>query len=187
MSNEIFHSLSIAGLVAPAATDLFADVPASDPGYVGLATDDGAGDVLSALHAEFQRAIAEPTRSTSPVRWPVQPARPTRQRRPGPVGERQSAQPSAHTQLLDLMQPRENIDRFIARFMADLDPAEPPTLLLETRADEVLQLFSPPGSAARRQALPLTTRRDHHELSPDSALDMFATSVAAASRQETAS
>lgn len=186
MSNQIFHPLFIAGLVPPAAADLFADVPASDPGYVGPAAGDGADDVLGALHAEFQRAIAEPSRPTSPVRWPVQPARPTLRRQPGSGVEPQNEQPSAHKQLLDLVQSREGIDRFIARFMADLDPAEPPTLLIETRADEVLQLFSPPGSAARRQALPLTTRRDHHELSPDSALDMFATSVAAASRQETA-
>ncbi len=186
MSANPFDALGIGG-AGPVgrsgdAADPFADLPmpdavdrrpaaalrAGDAPGAAAADEQEEGDVLVALHREFDRVLVDPSRLEG--------------RHGRPAGSEQREAPWAFEDLcteavrqghvLDMLVPREPLDRFIARFLADLDPADAHLLLNESRPDEVLQLFAPPVAASRKRALPETTRRDHHALSPDSAIDI---------------
>ena len=66
--------------------------------------------------------------------------------------------------LRDILLAREGIDQIIENF----DPLTLCTLLEATEVDDVLHLFAPELARAAKAALPSLTRREHHEVSPDS-------------------
>lgn len=180
MSDPVFQFLDIAGLRPGTAADAFIDLPAATPGRWSAAPRlPASADPLDALHQEFQRVLADPGQLAGRADWLCEPVP-----LPWPAADAAIAGADARTvppppsipRVFDCLLPTESLDGFIARFLASLDPAEPATLLDENRPPEVLQLFAPTPTPAATgggyRSLPVTTRRDHHALSPDSAVDI---------------
>jgi hypothetical protein len=172
-SDDPFHASDI-GAILPAANlhrscgfraDSFVDVPLVAPARSPAPED----DVLALLHEEFCSVLAFPSRLVGNSQW--QPAA-ARLVDASPDFDGLVLHGAAYVQVRDLVVPHEGIDRLMARFMVELDPANVSTLLDATRPEEILQLFGPAAPAGRRLPLPELTRLDHHSLSPDSAVDL---------------
>ena len=171
--DDPFHAFDIGGLL-PASnrhgtiglrTDAFVDLPQVAPAPRPAPKD----DVLALLHDEFRDVLARPSRLGGGIRWA--PATTQRVVAASPDFDGLVLQGAAYRQVRDLVVPHEDIDRLLARFMTELDPANVSTLLDDPSPEEILQLFAPPAEAGRRQPLPEMTRLDHHGLSPDSAVE----------------
>ena len=174
-----FHAFDIGGH-APATgrhravgfrTDSFVDVPLVAP--VRLAA--GQDDVLALLHEEFCNVLAFPSRLVGNSQW--EPAT-SRRVEASPDFDGLVLDGAAYVQVRDLVLPHEGIDRLMARFMTELDPANVSTLLDAGRPEEILQLFGPAVPAGLRLPLPEMTRLDHHSLSPDSAVEIGSFAIA---------
>jgi hypothetical protein len=83
---------------------------------------------------------------------------------PAPTIEDLSRKAEPYPLLRDILQPREHIDRIIENF----DPLGRSSLLDEEPLDDVLRLFAAGLARNSRALVPSLTRREHHELSPDS-------------------
>jgi len=117
--------------------------------------------LLDELHDEFVRVVRDPDQLSGRTDWEgflssgAEPA-------PTLDELREQAQPYAL--LRDILQPPEAIDRLID----DFEPLVSSGLLDAEQADDVLGLFAPELARDARAPLPSLTRREHHDLSPDS-------------------
>jgi len=174
--DDPFQVLGLPAMARPGPGDMFLDIPASDPvRRLGAAVAAAAErDVLDALHLEFRQVLADPSQLVCRSSWLSQPSRPCGA---APGLDLLPADEAGTGRVLDLLVPRESMDCFIGRFTADLGPVDATTLLTESRPEEVLQLFAQrpaPHDGFESAPLPSTTRRDHHALSPDSAVHIGA-------------
>ena len=174
--NDPFAVLGLPAMARPGPADLFFDIPVPDagrrPGAAAVAAAER--DVLDALHREFRQVLADPSQLVGRSPWLSLPTRPGEA---APGLDMLPADRAGAGRVLELLVPRESMDCFIGRFTADLGPLDATTLLTESRPEEVLQLFAEQAATqegAGFAPLPSTTRRDHHALSPDSAVHIGA-------------
>lgn len=123
--------------------------------------------LLTDLHEEFVRVVRDPTQLTGRVDWDSVVSSGDG---PPPTLDELSQLAAPYHLLRDILQPRESIDQIIA----DFDPLHPSTLLDATDTEEVLRLFAPKLAQGAKAAMPSLTRREHHDLSPDSHMDLGA-------------
>jgi hypothetical protein len=129
---------------------------------LSVAVVQGAGvSLFDELHDEFVRVVRDPDQLAGLVGWdhPLVAGG-----EPAPTLNQLQKQAEHFPLLRDILQPREGIDRIIEGFEALtrsrlLDPAAP---------EDVLGLFAPELVRDASASLPSLTRREHHELSPDS-------------------
>jgi hypothetical protein len=120
-----------------------------------------AGALFDELHDEYVRVVGDPAQLAGRIDWegflaPVG--------EPAPTIEDLSRKAEPYPLLRDILQPREHIDRIIENF----DPLGRSSLLDEEPLDDVLRLFAAGLARNSRALVPSLTRREHHELSPDS-------------------
>jgi len=159
--------------VADLSTDPFTDLPQRriPPGREGRQCQGGGDETLiEALHREFDRVVADPSRLLGSADWPAQ-SRP--QQDPAPEFEMLATLASPYVHLRDLVMPPLSIDGCIA----GLDAGTPATLAAPAGwwapsvLPEVLRLFAPEAPATGApSALPVETRRDHHLLTTGTAM-----------------
>lgn len=123
--------------------------------------DPGPAAVLDELHDEFVRVVQDPAQLAGRTDWEGFLAF---RGEPAPTLEELRKQAEPYALLRDILQPRESIDRIIEAF----EPLVRPGLLDADPAEDVLGLFAPELARDARVPLPSLTRREHHELSPDS-------------------
>lgn len=168
-----FGMLGIAGVQSRATTDVLAELlgevwrpaasatPAAAPPNALPPARDHSTALLDELHDEFVRVVRDPDQLAGRTDWEgfltfdAEPA-------PSLDDLRKHAEPYAL--LRDILQPREHIDRTID----DFEPLARSGLLDAAHPEDVLGLFAPELVRDTRTALPSLTRREHHELSPDS-------------------
>lgn len=121
--------------------------------------------VLDELHDEFVRVVRDPSQLAGRSDWG------------GAVAPEAASSTAVHALgqaaelsplLLDILQPPGSIDQVIQQF----DPLSRSTLLDVDGPEDVLRLFAPELAHDMRVAVPSLTRREHHELSPDSHVRM---------------
>lgn len=140
-----------------AVTQLLADgAPLSD-----TRRSPASAALFDELHEEFVRVVRDPTQLAGRTDWEGFLA-PDGVRAPSLDELSQQAEP--YPLLRDILLPREGIDQVIQ----DFDPLGRSTLLDVEGPDDVLRLFAPELAHNVRVAVPSLTRREHHELSPDS-------------------
>jgi len=113
------------------------------------------------LHDEYIRVVGDPSQLAGRIDWagflaPVG--------EPGPTIEEMSRKAERFPLMRDILEPREHIDRIIDNF----DPLGRSSLLDEEAPDDVLRLFAAGLARNTTPLVPSLTRREHHELSPDS-------------------
>lgn len=168
-----FAMLGIAGVQSRATADVLAELlgevqrpaasatPAAAPPNAPPPARDPSTALLDELHDEFVRVVRDPDQLAGRTDWEgflafdAEPA-------PSLDDLRKHAEPYAL--LRDILQPREHIDRTID----DFEPLARSGLLDAAHPEDVLGLFAPELVRDTRTALPSLTRREHHELSPDS-------------------
>ncbi|MDH6594213.1 hypothetical protein M2165_004102 [Variovorax sp. TBS-050B] len=187
--DDLFGVLGIEGAGPQPAEDLLAELLGEPPTHAGrspepltplLADGEGGGididapanagpqhtragpsALFDALNDEFERVVRDPAQLTGRADWDSAPA-------PGgervPTLEELSRAAGEYHLLRDILQAREGIDQLIA----EIDPLGPAVLLEESSAEDVLRLFAARLARERRTAVPSLTRREHHDLSPDS-------------------
>lgn len=176
--DDPFGELGIAGIAGiagvagnePASTadalaELLGEVPSRTalphaPGHEVPAASTG---LLETLHHEFNRVVRDPTQLTGRADWDD---RNTLGFEHAPSLDELSRQAEPYPLMRDILEPRENVDRMISGF----HPLARPTLLDPDETEEVLRLFASAELRGTPAALPSLTRREHHELSPDSAV-----------------
>lgn len=121
----------------------------------------GESALFDALNREFEHVVRDPTQLTGRLDWDTGPA-PGGER--APSLEELSDEAGKYHLLRDILQAREGIDQIID----GVDPLGPSLLLEEGAAEDVLRLFAPGLARAAKPVLPSLTRREHHDLSPDS-------------------
>lgn len=121
---------------------------------------DPAG-LIDELHEEFVRVVRDPDQLAGRTDWEGLLAAGGE---PAPTLDELSKESQAYPLLRDILQPREGIDRIIEGF----EPLDRSTLLDAPNPEDVLSLFAPELAGDARASLPSLTRREHHELSPDS-------------------
>lgn len=147
---------TLAGLLGERPRHEAPPVPAARPPAPALAES-----VLDELHQEFVRVVQDPDQLTGRADWEGfvvfgSEAAPT-------LAEL-SRQAEPYALLRDILLPREGIDQIIDEF----ESLARSGLLDAERSEDVLGLFAPELVRQARPALPSLTRREHHELSPDS-------------------
>lgn len=125
------------------------------------ATLGGLAALLDELHDEFVRVVRDPDQLYGRTDWEGLLAS---DGEPAPTLDELREQAEPYPLLRDIVQPREGIDRIIEGFEA-LDRS---TLLDAQQDEDVLGLFAPELARNAGASLPSLTRREHHELSPDS-------------------
>jgi len=120
-----------------------------------------AASLFDGLHEEFVRVVQDPTQLAGRTDWEgiLAPGG-----EPAPTLEELSQQAEPYPLLRDILLPRERIDQVIA----DFDPLGRSTLLDIDDSEEVLRLFAPEIARRARASVPSLTRREHHDMSPDS-------------------
>lgn len=116
---------------------------------------------LDELHDEFMRVVRDPTQLAGRADWEDFPAADGES---APTLEALSKQAEPYPLLRDILLPREGIDLIIEGF----EPLGRPGLLEAEPPEEILRLFAPEPARDARASLPILTRREHHDLSPDS-------------------
>jgi type VI secretion system protein ImpM len=116
--------------------------------------------LLRELHQEFDRAVQDPTQIGLGAVWNTQSAAGTG---PAPGLDDLRHEAGKFALLRDILEPRQAIDQLIHHF----DSQEPSALLDAPRPQDVLGLFTDTARAGK-PPLPTLTRRDHHNVSPDS-------------------
>jgi hypothetical protein len=167
-----FGVLDIAGArsrpVMDTLAELLGEIPRSELRTVPHAArqasplaNAGPAALLDELHDEFVRVVQDPAQLAGRTDWEGFLAFGGE---PAPTLAELRKQAESYALLRDILQPRESIDRIIEAFeplvrsgLLDVDPAE-----------DVLGLFAPELGRDARIPLPSLTRREHHELSPDS-------------------
>ncbi len=132
-----------------------------DPATVRGSTRDAAAQLLDGLHEEFVRVVRDPEQLGGNADWDGAFAGDGEK---APTLDELSQRAAAYPLLRDILMEREDIDRVID----DFDPLTPSTLLDATEIDDVLHLFAPELVHGAKPSLPSLTRREHHEVSPDS-------------------
>lgn len=117
--------------------------------------------VLDDLHDEFVRVVRDPSQLAGHTDWAGVPV-------PGAAPSTSmpdlSQQAKSFPMMLDILRPPGNIDQVVQ----DFDPLGRSTLLDMDGPEDVLRLFAPELARSVRATVPSLTRREHHELSPDS-------------------
>lgn len=121
----------------------------------------GPEALLDDLHDEFVRVVSDPDQLAGRTDWEGIFAI---DGEPAPTLDELSKQAEPYPLLRDIVLPREGIDCIIDGF----EPLDRSTLLDAPHAEDVLSLFAPELARDAQTALPSLTRREHHELSPDS-------------------
>lgn len=169
---DAFAMLRIAGVQPRSTADvlsgLLGESRRSDAASVLAATSQPstAATVLRVplfdeLHDEFVRVVRDPDQLAGLGGWDHLSLAGGE---PAPTLNQLQKQAERFPLLRDILQPPEGIDRIIEAF-----EALTPSRLLDPHAPEdVLGLFAPELVRDARASLPSLTRREHHELSPDS-------------------
>lgn len=123
--------------------------------------------LLTDLHEEFVRVVRDPTQLTGRSDWDSVASSGYA---PPPTLDELSQLSETHHLVRHILQPPEGIDQTIA----DFDLINPSTLLDTTEIEDVLRLFAPTLALGAKAAVPSLTRREHHDLSPDSHMDLGA-------------
>ncbi|MDH6168960.1 hypothetical protein M2282_004124 [Variovorax boronicumulans] len=119
------------------------------------------GALLGELHEEFVRVVQDPDQLSGRTDWDgfvVFGAE------AAPTLEELSRQAETYPLLRDILQPREGVDQIIEEF----DSLATSGLLDAEHPQDVLGLFAPELARDAKVPLPGLTRREHHDLSPDS-------------------
>lgn len=124
--------------------------------------------LMEGLHAEYVRVVQDPAQLAGRADWEHLLAA---DGEPAPtLGDlRKEALP--YSLLGDILRPRESIDQLLAGF-AHLGPD---TFFAGGDSADVLHLFAADLARSARTALPSLTRREHHDVSPDSHMRLGAT------------
>lgn len=122
---------------------------------------DTAALLLDGLHEEFVRVVRDPDQLAGQADWEGML---TSDGDSAPTLDELSHRAAPYPLLRDILLEREGIDQIIDNF----DPLTPSALLDATEIDDVLHLFAPELARGAKAALPSLTRREHHEVSPDS-------------------
>ena len=117
--------------------------------------------LLDELHEEFARVVRDPAQLAGRTDWEGFLAAGGE---PAPTLDELRRQAEPYALLRDILLPREGIDRIIE----DFEPLVTSGLLDADRPDDVLSLFAPELARDAGVPLPSLTRREHHDLSPDS-------------------
>ena len=120
-----------------------------------------AASLLDELHEEFVRVIQDPDQLAGRTDWEGFLAFGSEA---APTLEELSRQAEPYPLLRDILLPREGIDRIIEEF----EPLARSGLLDAEPSEDVLGLFAPELARETKVPLPSLTRREHHDLSPDS-------------------
>lgn len=143
------------------------DTPQHDVERTPRTRANPANMLLTDLHEEFVRVVRDPTQLTGRIDWDSVASTGDE---PPPTLDDLSELAKPYHLLRDILQPREGIDQIIA----DFDSITPSTLLETSEIEEVLRLFAPKLANGAKAAVPSLTRREHHDLSPDSHMDLGA-------------
>lgn len=125
------------------------------------AASSAAAPLLDELHDEFVRVVRDPDQLAGRVDWE---GLLSSDGESAPTLDELRKQAEPYALLRDILLPREGIDRIIE----DFEPLGRSNLLDTEQPEEVLGLFAPELARDARASLPSLTRREHHELSPDS-------------------
>lgn len=125
------------------------------------ATPGSPAALLDELHDEFVRVVRDPDQLSGRTDWEGLLAP---DGEPAPTLDELREQAEPYPLLRDIVQPREGIDRIIEGF----EPLGRSALLDAPQEEDVLGLFAPELARNAVASLPSLTRREHHELSPDS-------------------
>lgn len=120
-----------------------------------------ASVLLDALHEEFVRVVQDPGQLSGHTLWEgfaVLGAE------AAPTLEELSRRAETYPLLRDILLPREGIDQVIEAF----EPLARSKLLDPEPSQDVLGMFAPELAREAKVPLPSLTRREHHDLSPDS-------------------
>jgi hypothetical protein len=169
---EPFDVLGMPGSRSPSTQDvlstLLAEAPrsgaptaASMPAGIPRLAPDSPEGLLDELHEEFARVVRDPGQLAGRTDWEGFLAMDSE---PAPSLDELRKQAEPYALLRDILQPRESIDRIID----DFEPLAHAGLLDAAEPDEVLSLFAPELARNTVAPLPSLTRREHHQLSPDS-------------------
>jgi hypothetical protein len=164
-----FGVLDIAGARPRPGMDTLAELlgerPRSEartaPAVQPLANPGHAASLLDELHEEFVRVVQDPDQLAGRTDWEGFLAFGTET---APTLEELSRQAAPYPLLRDILLPREGIDRIIEEF----EPLARSGLLDAVPSEDVLDLFAPELAREAKPPLPSLTRREHHDLSPDS-------------------
>lgn len=126
-----------------------------------LTAPGGPEALLDDLNDEFVRVVSDPAQLAGRTDWEGIFAI---DGEPAPTLDELSKQAEPYPLLRDIVLPREGIDRIIDGF----EPLDRSTLLDAPNTEDVLSLFAPELARDAQTALPSLTRREHHQLSPDS-------------------
>lgn len=128
---------------------------------ISLTAPGGPKSLLDDLNDEFVRVVSDPDQLAGRTEWEGIFAI---DGEPAPTLDELSKQAEPYPLLRDIVLPREGIDRIIDGF----EPLDRSTLLDAPNMEDVLSLFAPELARDAQAALPSLTRREHHQLSPDS-------------------
>lgn len=134
-----------------------------------------AGVLLDELHEEFVRVVQDPGQLSGSASWDgfmVLGAE------VAPTLEELSRQAATYPLLRDILLPREGIDQVIEAF----EPLARSGLLDAEPSPDVLGMFAPELARGAKVSLPSLTRREHHDLSPDSHIRISSTRVGGSHR-----
>ena len=153
------------GLRAPS------DDTADDPDSVALARAarpaDAATLLMTELHNEFVRVVHDPAQLSGRADWQGTVAFNGEPSAAITLEDLARATKSA-PMLLDIIQAPEGIDQVLNSF----DLLIPTTLTAETELEDVLRLFAPKLARGAKPVMPSLTRREHHDMSPDSHMNL---------------
>lgn len=164
-----FGVLDIAGARSRPAADTLAALLDERPRLearttpsAGSPLDAGsAGVLLDALHEEFVRVVQDPGQLSGHTLWEGFAALGAEA---APTLEELSRRAEPYPLLRDILLPREGIDQIIEAF----EPLARSELLDPEPSQDVLGMFAPELAREAKVPLPSLTRREHHDLSPDS-------------------
>ncbi|WP_447775442.1 TagK domain-containing protein [Variovorax boronicumulans] len=171
-----FGVLDIAGAqpspVADVLAGLLGDAPAAGPARPAArwASPPSRGEgrpasLLDELHEEFVRVVRDPAQLAGRVDWEGLLASGNEA---APTLDELRRQAEPYPLLRDILLPREGIDRIIE----DFEPLMRSGLLDQEMPEDVLGLFAPELTRDSRAPLPSLTRQEHHDLSPDSHIQL---------------
>lgn len=132
-----------------------------------MAENDNTAMLLDSLQAEFVRVLRDPTHLAGHAGWESAPAAPGV---PSPSPEEMSRHAGDDASLGAILRPRE----FIEALFDDHDVQLEEGWLAARSAEDVLRLFAPELARNARPPLPSLTRREHHAMSLDSAMQLGA-------------
>jgi hypothetical protein len=164
-----FGVLDIAGARSRPVTDTLAELlgerprpeARTAPVVQPLANPGPAVSLLDELHEEFVRVVRDPDQLAGRTDWEGFLAFSAET---APTLEELSRRAEPYPSLRDILLPCEGIDRIIEEF----EPLARSELLDAEPSEDVLGLFAPELARESTPPLPSLTRREHHDLSPDS-------------------